>query len=128
MSGHLDLRNDRDMARRGVGDQVTDLRLGVEATVGATVSDVGVEILREHGFLAPCANLGEQRVLLDFQTPTLVIGQVQLQSVQFVEREKIDELLDELGRVKPARHVQQNSPIGKPRLILDLQCRDGPTC
>jgi len=38
---------------------------------------------------------------------------VQVEVLSFVEREEVDDLLDELRRVVPARHVQENATIAE---------------
>ena len=101
--------------------------LGVEAAVRRAVADVGIEVLSDDGLLAPGADLGEARVLLDLEPPSLVVGQVQVQGVELVEREEVDELLDELRRVEPAGHVEENAAIAEAGGVLDLHGGDEPT-
>jgi hypothetical protein len=52
---------------------------------------------------------------------------MQVEGVELVEREEVDELLDEVGRIEVARHVQEDPAIAEARLILDLHGGDGPS-
>ena len=82
VAGHLDLRNHRDVTFFGVSDELAHFLLGVEATAAAVA--VG----------KPRAHRGQSRVLLDFQPPALVIRQVQVENIQFVQGHAIDSALD----------------------------------
>ncbi len=73
VAGQVDLRHDVDVAAAGVLDQLCVLGLRVVAA--------GVAV---HGRAA--AVLGQLRPRLDHQPPALVVGQVQMQPVQLVER------------------------------------------
>ena len=94
------------------------LLLGVEAAVRLAIADVRVEVLSEDGLLPPGADLGEARVLLDLEPPPLVVGQVQVEGVELVEREEVDDLLDELGWIDtsvPRRGGRRDSGSGARR-------------
>jgi hypothetical protein len=56
--------------------------------------------------LPPRADLGEARVLLDLDPPPLVLGEVPVERVHFVEREEVDVLLHELLRHEVTRDVE----------------------
>src|SRR5207253_8822572 len=103
------------------------LVLSVEATMGRAIADVGIEVLSHDGLPPPGADLGEARVLLDLEPPPLVVGQVQVKGIELVEREEVDDLFDELRRVVPARHVQENAAIAEARGVFDLYGGDAPT-
>src|SRR5213596_951384 len=66
----------------------------------------------------PRADLGEPRVLADLDAPPLVVGQVQVQPVELMERGEIDELLHELLRHEMTRDVQVDAPPAEPREVL----------
>src|SRR5206468_588716 len=70
---------------------------------------------------------GEARVLLDLEPPPLVVGQVQMEGIELVEREEVDDLLDELRRVIPARHVQENATVAEAGGVFDLHGGDDPS-
>src|SRR2546429_8521825 len=90
------------------------MRLAVEAPLGRV--PVGVP---DERLAPPRAYLREPWVLADLDAPPLVVGQVQVQPVELMERGEIDELLHELLRHEVARHVQVDDPPAEPREVLD---------
>ena len=73
------------------------------------------------------ADLGQFRVFLDLDTPTLVVGQVPMQTVDLEERQDVDILLYVFDRHEMAARIQHDAPITKARLILDSDRRGGPS-
>jgi len=125
MARHLDLRHDRDEARARVGDDLTDVVLRVEAAVRLAVEPPRgrVMVLPAHERLTtPRPHLGESRVLLDLDPPSLVVRQVPVKAVELMERRQIDQLLHELLGHEMPRRVQMHAPPGEPGSIFD---RDG---
>src|SRR5439155_1518129 len=86
--------------------------------VGVGASDAGLA--------PPRAHRGEPRVLADLDAPPLVVGQVQVQPVELMERGEIDELLHELLRHEVPRHVQVHAAPPEPRGVLDRYGGNGP--
>ena len=83
MARNFDLRNERDVPRLRVGDEVADLLLRVEErAVRPAVAFVAVAGPRR--FLADGADFRQARVFFDFKAPALVIGEVKLERVEFV--------------------------------------------
>jgi hypothetical protein len=81
--GQVDLRHHSDATPGGVRDQISQLRLGVEAAVPHAV-----ELGPGQAHTGGCANradLGQQRIFLHLEAPALVIGQVQVQGVELVQ-------------------------------------------
>ena len=77
MAGHFDLGHDDDVPLGGVSDDLAD--------VG------GREILPLARRRIERADLGELRIAGDFEPPAGVVGQVELEDVQFVARHFVDE-------------------------------------
>jgi len=94
MSRHFDLRQDRHLPLRGVGDDFAHLRLRVETAVRLAIAEVWIEVASEDRLLAERADLGQQRIPLDLDAPTLVLGQMPVKGVEFVARHQIDVALD----------------------------------
>ena len=111
VAGHLDLRNDGDIAFFGVSDEIAHFLLGVIAS-GAAVS-IGESR----------AHCGQFRVPLDFQPPALVIRQVQVENVQFVQRHAIDTALDIVQGQKGTATIQHQTPPGEARAVPDAHAR-----
>src|SRR5439155_24488261 len=129
MARHLDLRHDGDEPRLRVRDQLRDVVLGVKAAmrlaVEAPLGGVAVGVPDER-LAPPRADLREAWVLADLDAPPLVVGEVQVQPAELMERGEIDELLHELLRHEVARHVQENPPPAEPREVFDGYCGNGP--
>ena len=70
VSRKFDFRNDRDKTVCRVFNDILHLLLGIEASVLGTLA---IDALR--------ADLGQFRVLLDLDTPSLVVGQVPMHAV-----------------------------------------------
>ena len=88
MARHFNLGHDRDMAGRGVGDELTNVGLGVIAPVAPVrpVGGAGLGVKAEADALAPGADCRQAWILLDLDAPALVVRQVQLEVIQFVQR------------------------------------------
>ena len=79
----------------------------------------GRKFWREDGLLPPGPHLGEARILPDLQPPALIVGQVQVERIELVEREEVDDLFDELGWIVPACHVEEDAAIGEAGRVVD---------
>ena len=98
--------------------------------LGRQVVEVGV--LRahlEHGAVlpvepAPGALAREFRILMNLQSPSLVIRQVEVQTVELVQRQDIDESAQIRGGEEVPRDVHMHSAPGEAWRILDAQCGD----
>src|SRR5512143_4164895 len=129
MARHLDLGHDGDEALACVGDDLSNVVLGVEAAVPLGVVDVrGGVVLRpaDERAVAPRADFRQPRILLDLDAPALIIGEMPVKGVQLMEREEIDVLLYELLRHEMARDVQVCAAPLESRTILDLDGGNRP--
>ena len=129
MAGHLDLGHDRHEAGAGVGDDLADIVLRVEATVRLAVEPPSGRILvrpPDDRLPAPGAHLGEPRVLLDLEAPPLVVGQVPVEAVELMQRRELDVLLHELFGHEVPSHVEVHAAPREPGHILDRDRGDAP--
>ena len=94
MSRKLYLGNDRDETIRRIFNDILHLLLGIEASVLGTLA---IDALR--------ADLGQFRILLDLDTPSLVVGQVPMHAVDLEQGQYIQLLLDILYRDEMAAGV-----------------------
>ncbi len=113
VSRHVDLGHDIDVALRRVGDETTVVALGVVAAVPA--ADGG----------SP-ADPGQPRSRCDGEAPTLVVGQVEMQAVELVEREEVDQALELADAEEVARDVEHHPSPGEPRPVVDGDDGDLP--
>ena len=120
MSRHLDFGHNRHASLGGIGDDLFQFRLGIviAALRLGVVFRVCANILRLISD-ADRASGNQCRKLLDFDTPTLAIGEVDLQPVQFVQKHVVHislHLFD--GDIETGRIDQKPTPR-EPRRIVD---------
>ena len=117
VAGEVDFGNDGDVAFGSIAHDVATFLLSVIASVGNTVILSGV--VSDDGFGAFAAHLNEAGVLLDFHTPTLVVGEVPVETIDVVECNHVDEALHTVHTEEMACHVKQRTAIGETRGIVD---------
>ncbi len=119
VTGHVDLRHDRHEAPGRVGDNLVQVRLGVEAAVRRSVEAMLRDVPRAR-LAPPGPDLGEPRPLLDWEPPALVVGEVEVEHVHLVQREDVDQAQDECLRHEMPRYVEMGAPPSKTRPVLDI--------
>ena len=113
---HLDLRDDRHKAILSIADDLTDLILRIEATIAAAIS-----------FDTPSTDLGKAGILLDLDTPALVIGKVPVKLIDLEHRDDINVLLHLIYREEVAAYIDHHTAILEGRLIRNTNGRDRPS-
>ena len=108
MPWQFQLRHHRDESIGRIADNLLYLFLGIKPTV-----------LRALTLNSLRANLRQLRILLDLDTPTLIVRQMPMQPIDLEQRQHINIFLDILDRHEVATRVQHDAPIAKTRLILD---------
>ena len=114
MPGHVDLRHDGNETIGGIGHEVGVLLLRVVAT-------------RSSSHLPAPANSRQVRPRLDLEAPSLVVGQVQVQRVQFVQRHRVDVALHVIDGEEMACHVEHRATPRITRAIDDLDAGNDQT-
>ena len=69
------------------------------------------------------ANLCKLRILLYFNAPALVLGEVPVEVVDVVHGEHVDELLEVVDAEEVATAVDHKRTVGKARSVADVGCR-----
>ena len=124
MAGHLDFRDDGHMPLRGVGDNLPDVVLGEEATVGPLVGAPTFAPLPP-GIAHPPGGLRRQLgVRFDLQPPAGGVGQVEMEHIELDLRKRIDLLEDEILVPEMAGNVQHNAPPGEAGVVDDHPARE----
>ena len=118
----VNLRDHHNAQLAGVGDNVLHLLLSVVATVADAV--ITAPILLDDSTVSERSYLGELRVLLDFNPPTLVISQMPMEAVELVKRHDVQILLDFLDGEEMPRAVKVHASVAEARLVLDLHARE----
>ena len=116
MTWHLDLRDDRHKAILSIADDLTDLILRIEATIAAAIT-----------FDTPSTDLGKAGILLDLNTPALVIGKVPMKLIDLEHGDDINVLLHLIYRKEVAAYINHHTAILEGRLIRNTNGRDGPS-
>ncbi len=126
MTRHVDFGNDRDVALSRVRDDPTHIILRIKAPIEARTTRSRIDVSsgsRPRGD-APCSDFREAGVLLDLQAPSLVVREMPMQHIQLVERHPVDELHDELRRLKVTGRVEHQAAPGQPWTVADTLGRN----
>ena len=113
---HLNLRDDRHKAILGIADDLTDLILRIEATIATAIS-----------FDTPSSDLSKAGILLDLNTPALVLCEVPVELIDLEHRDDIDVLLHLIYREEVAAYIDHHTAILEGRLIRNTNGRDRPS-
>ena len=119
---HLDLGDDGDPARGGIGDEAAHLVLSIEAAVAGGPAGLGIAA-RRAGRHAPGAFRGQLRVLLDLQPPALIVDQVPVQDIELVGGHGVEDRLDRLDALEVAGAVQHEAAPGEAGRVVDADGR-----
>ena len=113
---HLNLRDDRHKAILSIADDLADLILRIEATVATAIS-----------FDTPSTDLGQAGILLDLNTPALVLCEVPVELIDLEHGDDIDVLLHLVYREEVAAYIDHHTAILEGRLIRNTNGRDRPS-
>ena len=122
VTGEVDLGNHCDVAFGSVAHNVTTLLLGVKSAVRATVVFAGV--VADHGLSALTPHRSEARVALNFNAPTLIVGEMPVKAVDVVQGEQVDEAFHTVDRHEVARHVEFHAAVAEARCIVHMRGRN----
>ena len=123
MAGHLDFRDDGHVPLLRIGDDLTNVVLGVEAAVGFLSAGFGRPDPGEAPLLfteipPPGADFCELRIALDLDAPPGPVDQVPVKDVHPVHGDQVDVTLDELLREEVPRHVEVHAPPWESRPVV----------
>ena len=107
MSGHFKFGNNVDEALLGIFHQVLQFFLSI---VTAVTSVLGI---------SPSTDFGELRILLNFDTPSLVLSEVKVNVVDLVHGKNVDVLLQLFDAEEVAANVDQRTAIFKARSVFN---------
>ena len=83
VTGQVDFRDDVNMTLSGILYKVAELLLGIKATIADGV--INPTVATDNGAVAISTHLGKFRVFLDFDTPTLVLAEMEMKLVHVVQ-------------------------------------------
>ena len=110
VAGHVYFRDDFNVPGSGIFHQLLELFFGVHAFVGRFVAK---------GFLTFGGHAFQLGVPGHREAPTLVIREVEMELVEFVEGHHINEFFDVLHRHEVARGVHHHAAPAKPGLVFN---------
>ena len=116
MTWHLDLWDNRHEAILRIADDLTDLILRIEATVATAIT-----------FDTPSTDLCKAGILLDLNTPSLVLGKVPVELIDLEHGDDIDVLLHLINREEVTAYIDHHTAILEGRLIRNANGRDHPS-
>src|SRR5690242_9546824 len=108
MARHLHFRNDGDVSRLRIGDDVANLCLRIVAAV--TVVMYFTRIVSGLASRAAGTDRRKSRIFFRFHPPTLVVGEMPMKNIQLVMRGDIDVPLHRCHVVEMAADVEMNAP------------------
>jgi hypothetical protein len=116
MSRHFDFRNDGNAAELGVFHEIAQFRLGVKALIGFGFVVFGRETR---------AFTGKFGVFFDFHAPALVVGEMEVEYVHFIEGEVVDGFFEVFDGLEGAGAVEHESAPGESGLIRNGEAVEG---
>ena len=105
-----------DIAFGGIFHYFACLLLCVVATVRLAVPFAGKTTY--HGLLAVATHLDKFGVFLDFDSPTLVVGEVPVEGVEVMKCHHVDKCFHLIDCIEVARHIEVCSAIAETRCIV----------
>src|SRR5262249_31052272 len=123
---HLYLRDHGDAAVGRVANHLADVVLRVEASWALATRAGRLVRGLDRRVVAARADLRQTWVALDLDAPAGIVGQVQLQNVELVERHQVEHLEDELLGQEVPRDVDEQAAPGEARRIFDGDARYAP--
>ena len=115
---HINLGDDSDIAVGSIAHDFAYLVLGEETTVTDAVIHRG--IVAKRGAVAPTAHLGQAGILLDFDSPSLVIGQMPVQTVHAMQGHDIKVTLHRLDTEEVTHAIQVHAAVAEARSAFHL--------
>ena len=117
MSGQVYFGDDRDIALLGIFYDFFGLFLCIEAAIPGIVILSGVPA--DNGTVTPGANFRQLGILLYFDSPALVFGEVPVEGIHVVKCQQVYVFLYEFNGEKVAAHIEMHASVAEARLILD---------
>ena len=114
MSRQIDLGDHGNIAFGSIIHDFPGLLLRVKTAIRLTV--IFTAIMPDHRFRATGTYCCQLRIFLYLDTPSLVVGNMPMQSVHVMQNHHIDKLLHLVHREKMAAHIEMYPPVTETRL------------
>src|SRR5688500_4618130 len=97
----------------GVRYNILDLLLRIKPVVRYAVADIRSKVAVLHRLRPLRPDLGQLRIFLYLDPPTLIVRQMPMKIIELVLRHLVDELFNKFNRLKVTRYVEMHSAIAK---------------
>ena len=124
MSGKVDFRNYGNAEISSISHYILDFFLCIESAIAGVVEFI--PILADHGAVSPRAHFGKLRIFLDLDSPSLVLGKMPVEAVQFISSHDIEISLHLIDIEEMTCHVEMHSAVCESWLVLDGSAREHP--
>ena len=115
VTGHVHLRHNLDLAGPGIGDQINQFVTGIEERT--VLFAVGRPYL---AFSAGGAGHGQLRIAGNWKPPSLIVGQMQMQTIELVSGHHVDETFQFVDCTEVTGDINHYAAITVSRIIDNL--------
>ena len=126
MARKVNLRNNCDSEVSSISHDILDFLLCIESAITGVVKFVPV--LADHGTVSPGTDFSKLRIFLDFDSPSLVLSKMPVETVQLICCHHVQESLHLIDIEKMTGNVKMHSSVCESRLVLDGSARENPLC
>ena len=128
MAGKVDLRDDVDTLCGSIIDDLADLLLAEPAafSIWSAVIYLALEKMAYESFLSDGSYFRELWIFLDFDSPSLVIGDMPVEGVQLVHLHDVKISLDHVHVEEMTHNVHVHSAVSETRGVIDLAAWERP--
>ena len=124
MPRKFDFGNHRDETLRSVIHHVADLILRIVTAVRRFVEFAvlvvrAARIAADQRTAAYGTYFGEFRIFPDFDAPPLIVGQMPVEDVEFVQGHDVERLLHLIDREEVTADIEHHAPVTQTRFVLD---------
>ena len=123
MAGKIDFGDDGDIPFFGIFHDISDFVLRIESAVWRAV--IFSRIFPDDGFFSKGTDFGKFGKFLDFDSPTLVVGEMPMKSVDVMQSQHIDEFFYKINRLEMTGNIEHHSTIPESGLVIDNNLRIG---
>ena len=129
MTGHINLWENFYMACFSISHYLAHLFLRVEERPILLIGPIRAVLqISEIGVFARSTNGGEFGIFLDFQTPTLVVGDMPVEAIELIVGHHVEYFLNLINIEEMTRNVEHKTAIAKARTIRDADNGEWQSC
>ena len=120
MSRKVEFRDNHHVALLGIGDEFLHFLLRVVAPIAFRAGQIG----RRNQFVlaSPSPLAREFGIFLDFDAPSVVVGEVQMEPVELMMGHPVDVAPQIVQFEERARHIEHEAPIAETGSIFHGEC------